>query len=54
MTDNDEPPSSESILRRILRDDMDGAPGGQLNAEMRGEFTRMLRERERGKDGRGR
>lgn len=53
-TDNELPaPTSEFILRRILKNDMHGTPGWALNHEMRGEFTRMLRERE-DKKGRGR
>ncbi len=43
-------PASEFILKRILRNDLQGTPGWSLNAEMRGEFTQMLREREEAKE----
>lgn len=44
-------PSSEFILQRIIKNDMQGLPGWQLNPEMRQEFVKMLQER---KDGRQR
>lgn len=43
-------PSSEFILRRIIKNDQQELPGHRLNAEMRGEFTRMLRQREEARD----
>jgi hypothetical protein len=46
-------PTSEFILKRILRNDMQNTPGWKLNPEMRTEFPEMLRDREQSK-GRGR
>lgn len=50
MDEGDRQPTSEFILKRIIRNDQQGLPGHRLNAEMRGEFTRMLREREEAKE----
>lgn len=52
MTD-EPPPTSEFILQRIIRNDLQGTPAWRLNPEMRMEFLRMLREREK-ESGRGR
>ena len=49
MTDTQSPPSSEFILKRIIKNDAQNTPGWKLNAEMRGEFTKMLAEREQRK-----
>ena len=37
-------PSTEFILQRLIRNDMQGTPGWRLNPEMRGRFTEMLQE----------
>jgi hypothetical protein len=50
MTDiPDYPPTSEFILKRILKNDMRGTPGWRLNPEMRSLFARMLFKREQNK-----
>jgi hypothetical protein len=47
MTDE---PDSEFILRRIVKNDLQGTPGWRLNVEMRRTFTEMLGEREEAKE----
>ncbi len=48
-------PSSEFILKRIIKNDMQQVPGWGLNVEMRMEFSRMMRElEERKEQGHGR
>jgi hypothetical protein len=55
MTDNEQPePSSDFILKRIIRNDMESVPGWRLNCEMRCEFSRMLQARAEKDKGRGR